>query len=297
MVTVCALIGEIALVGFFAPGRFNFYFAHVLAVVSSIVVLVALLAELIGLHARLSHSLSALHLERESKLLSVQAVASAIAHELNQPIAAIAMEGSAARGFLELANLEEVGESLNAIVDDAARSSEILKNIRDLFRGDDRGMQPVDATEIVSEALNLMREELKDHEIIMETELTPDLPRITGYKVQLRQVILNLLRNAVEALDRVTDRDRVVRVGTKHHDHDEIAITVEDSGPGIDPKIIGNIFDTFMTTKASGMGLGLSLCQMIVKRHGGDILVSNGTGVGARFQIILPAGAPERGGL
>jgi len=293
MVAVCALIGQILLVGFFVPGRFNFYFAHVLAVASSIVVLVALLEELIGLHARLLQLLGALHLERESKLLSVQAVASAIAHELNQPIAAIAMEGSAAQRFLTRANVEEVRVSLNAIADDAARSSEILKSIRDLFRGDDHGMQAVDGTEIVLDALNVMREELKHHEIITQTELTPDLPPIMGYKVQLRQVILNLLRNAIEALDNVTDRNRVVRVGTKHHGHGKIAITVEDSGPGIDPKIIGNIFDTFITTKASGMGLGLSLCQMIVKRHGGDVLVSTDVGIGARFQIILPTAESE----
>lgn len=293
MVTICALMGEIALVGFFVPGGFNFYFAHLLAVVSSIVVLVALLAELIGLHSRLSQSLRALHLERESKLLSVQAVAGAIAHELNQPIAAISMEGSAARGFLKLANLEEVGASLNAIVDDAARSSEMLRNIRDLFKGDDHGMQAVDATEIVLEALSLMHGELKDHEIITQIELTPDLPRIMGYKVQLRQVIFNLLRNSVEALDSVTDRDRVVRIGTKHNGDGEISITVEDSGSGIDPEIKANIFDTFMTTKASGMGFGLSLCQMIVKRHGGDILVSADTGIGARFEIILPTGMSE----
>jgi signal transduction histidine kinase len=288
MVTVCALMGEIALVGFFAPGGFNFYFAHVLAVVSSIVVLVALLAELIGLHARLLQSHRALHLERESKLLSVQVVASAIAHELNQPIAAIATEGNAARQFLNRANLEEVRVSLNAIVDDAARGSELLKNIRDLFSGDDHEMQAVDGTEIVLDALNVMREELKNHEITMQTVLRLDLPRIMGHKVQLRQVILNLLRNAVEALDSVTDRHRVVRVGTKHHGHDRIAITVEDSGPGIDPKIIDKIFDTFMTTKRSGMGLGLSLCRMIIERHGGHVLALPSTGVGARFQIILP---------
>lgn len=293
MVIVCALMGEIALVGFFAPGAFNFYFAHVLAVVSSIVVLVALLAELMGLHARLLQSLRVLHLERESKLLSVQGVASVIAHELSQPIAAIATEGSAARQFLNRANLEEVRVSLNAIVDDAVRGGELLKNIRELFKGDDLGMQAIDGTDVVLEALNMMHEELRDHEITTQTELRSDLPQIMGHKVQLRQVIVNLLRNAAEALDSVADRNRVIRVGTKHHGHGKIAITVEDSGPGIDPKIINNIFDTFMTTKSSGMGLGLSLCKMIVKRHGGDIFVSTDTGAGARFQIILPASASE----
>jgi hypothetical protein len=116
----------------------------------------------------------------------------------------------------------------------------------------------------------------------------PGLPGITGNKAQMLQVILNLLRNAVEALDGVTNRKRVVRIATEYC-QDKIAIVVEDSGRGIDAEFADRIFDTFMTTKAAGMGLGLSLCRMIIERHGGSIVASPAMGQGARFDIVLPA--------
>jgi signal transduction histidine kinase len=295
IVAVCALISELALVSFFVEARFNlgFYSGHLFAVVSSTIVLVALLTEAGGLYAQLLRTFKTVKRERDSKLLSLQAIGGAIAHELNQPITAIALEGNTAlEGLKGPPNPEELRVSLNAIVDDAFRASAVLKTIRDLFKGKDHENQPVDGNEIVLEALRVMREELKAHHITTHTDLTPDLPRIMGHKGQLLQVVLNLIHNAIEALDKVKDRDRVVRVETKHQGHNRIAITVEDSGPGIDPEIIGKLFDMFMTTKLTGMGLGLSLCRMIIESHGGDIVASN-TGSGARFQIILPARASD----
>jgi signal transduction histidine kinase len=294
-VAVCALISEVALVSFFIEGRFNlgFYSGHILAVISSTIVLAALLIEASGQHARLLLASSILQRERDSKLLSLQAIGGAIAHEVNQPIAAIALEGNTALEYLKAPpNLEELRVSLNAIVDDAFRASEALKAIRDLFKGKNHEMRIVDGNAIVREALNVMREELKAHDITAQTDLAPDLPQITGHKGQLLQVILNLLHNAIEALDNVKDRSRVVRVATAHHGRDKISITVEDTGPGIGPEIIGKVFDTFMTTKPTGTGLGLPLCRMIIEGHGGDIAASS-AGSGARFQITLPVRASE----
>jgi signal transduction histidine kinase len=113
------------------------------------------------------------------------------------------------------------------------------------------------------------------------------LPSIMGHGGQLEQVILNLLRNAVEALCSVTDRPRVLRIQTERLADDKVSIVVEDTGPGVDPQLPGKIFETFVTTKSSGMGLGLYLSRMIIQRHGGDISVSS-TGVGAQFRIVLP---------
>jgi signal transduction histidine kinase len=291
MVALCALVAELALITFFLAARFDlgFYSARLFSVLSATVVLAALLAEMARLYARLSRTLMSLQRERESKLLSLQAIGSAIAHEVNQPIAAIAWEGSTALKLLkEPPNLEEIRVSLDAIVGEAFRASEALRAVRDLFKDYEEG-QTVDGNAIVVEALHLIREELKAHAILAHTELTPDLPRITGHKGQLLQVFLNLLQNAIEALDRVKDRDRIVRIATSRHGHDKISITMEDTGPGIGPEMFAKMFDAFITTKPSGTGVGLSLCRMIIERHGGEITASS-SGLGARFHIILPTG-------
>jgi len=291
MVALCALVAELALLTFFLEARFSvgFYAARLFSVVSATVVLAALLAGMAGLHARVSDTLMSLQRERESKLLSLQAIGSAIAHELNQPIAAIAWEGSTALKLLKAPpNLEEVRVSLDAIISEAFRASEALSAIRELFKDKNQEGQAVDGNAVVMEALHVVREELKAHAVMAQTELTPDLPHITGHKGQLLQVFLNLLQNAIEALDSVKDRDRIVRIATSRHGNDKISITMEDTGPGIGPELVGKVFDTFVTTKPTGTGLGLSLCRMIVERHGGDIMASS-SGSGARFQVTLPA--------
>ena len=130
--------------------------------------------------------------------------------------------------------------------------------------------------------------DLIDHGIKTRTELTPGLPPVMGHRGQLEEVIINLVRNAIEAMDAIKDGNRVLRVKTMHHDSDGIIVAVEDSGPGIDPEKLGGIFDAFVTTKPQGMGLGLALCRMIIERHGGQLLASSSEKKGAIFQITLP---------
>src|SRR6202043_1773019 len=135
--------------------------------------------------------------------------------------------------------------------------------IRALFRRVDQKRQPVVVNEIALEVLESMREELIDHRVATETDLTSELPAVDCHRSQLRQVIFNLFHNAVEAMDGTTHRSRVLRVTTKLHDRDAIVVAVEDSGPGINPSRLDGIFDPFITTKAEGMGLGLAICRMI----------------------------------
>jgi PAS domain S-box-containing protein len=228
--------------------------------------------------------------ERDSKLMNIEAVAASIAHEVRQPLAAIAMNGGAALRFLERVplDLDRVHAILNQMVGDCHRVSEVFDTIRALFRRVDQKREPTFVNEIVLDVLQSMREELKDNRVTTETELAPELQRVDGHRNQLRQVIFNLIHNAVESMDNTIDRTRVLRVITRSQGQDAIIVTVEDSGPGINPDRLDSIFDPFITTKPDGMGLGLAICRMIVDRHDGKLSASSDGETGAQFQLVLP---------
>jgi signal transduction histidine kinase len=146
---------------------------------------------------------------------------------------------------------------------------------------------------VALEVLQSSRGELADRRVTSRTELASELPLISGHRRQLQQVISNLVQNAIEAMDTTTDRDRMLRVRTALHNRDAIMVAVEDSGPGLDPKQLGNIFDAFFTTKSHGIGLGLAICRMIVERHGGQLTAASDGNNGARFQFVLPTEFPD----
>jgi signal transduction histidine kinase len=139
--------------------------------------------------------------------------------------------------------------------------------------------------------LDLMQRELTEHHITTRTEFMPEPPYVIGHRGQLQEVLLNLIFNAIEAMDGKSG-DRVLRLKTERREGDGIVIKVMDTGPGIDPEKIDNIFDAFVTTKAQGIGLGLAICRMIVERHGGQLLASSGREGGAEFDVILPVNRP-----
>lgn len=228
--------------------------------------------------------------ERDSKLMNIEAVTASIAHEVRQPIAAIAANGGAALQFLDRVplDIDRVRAILNQMMGDCHRASEVFDTIRALFRRVDQKREPTVVNEIVLDVLQSMREELTDHGVTTETELAPELQSVDSHRNQLRQVIFNLIRNAVESLDKTTVRSRVIRMTTKSHGPDAIIVAVEDSGPGINPTRLERIFDPFITTKPDGMGLGLAICRMIVERHGGKLSASSDGKNGARFQLVLP---------
>ena len=151
----------------------------------------------------------------------------------------------------------------------------------------------MDVNEVALEVLQSSRGELAEHRVITRTELASELPLISGHRRQLQQVLSNLVQNAIEAMDTTTDRDRMLRVRTALHNRDAIMVAVEDSGPGLDPKQLGNIFDAFFTTKSHGIGLGLAICRMIVERHGGQLTAASDGNNGARFQFVLPTEFPD----
>jgi PAS domain S-box-containing protein len=228
--------------------------------------------------------------ERDNKLMNIEAVTASITHEVRQPLTAIAINGSAVLRFLERVplDIDRVRAILNQMVDDCHRVSEVFDTIRALFRRVDQKWEPTVVNEIVLDVLQSMREELTDHGVTTETELAPELQPVDGHRNQLRQVILNLIRNAIESMDNTMDRSRVLRVITKSLGPDAIIVAVEDSGAGIDPGALESIFDPFITTKPDGMGLGLAICRMIVERHGGKLSALSDGKNGARFQLVLP---------
>jgi C4-dicarboxylate-specific signal transduction histidine kinase len=226
---------------------------------------------------------------QETELMNIEAITASIVHEVKQPLTAVAANSSAARIFLGKTppDLQEVGACLIRIVDGVHRTSDVLDSIRSLFQGTKQSRDQIDLNEITLEVLEPMGAELKNHGITTLPQLTTNIPRFYGNRRQLHEVIVNLLHNAIEAMDITTDRNRVLRLKTERRSGDAV-LTVEDSGPGIDPKNIESIFDAFFTTKPQGMGLGLAICRVIVNQHGGQLTASSNGKDGALFQVVLP---------
>jgi C4-dicarboxylate-specific signal transduction histidine kinase len=244
---------------------------------------------------RLARSNLLLERERDNKLMNVEATMAAIAHEVRQPLAAIVANGGAALRFLTKVppDQDEVRAALNRIVSDGHRTGEVLDGLRALFRKSDPGKQPVDVNKIIFGVLLSLRRELNDHGVELRSDLSPKLPLVDGHGSQLEEVISNLVHNATEAMDATTDRSRVLRVISEPRADDAIAVTVQDSGPGIDPKRISGIFTAFITTKSQGTGWGLAICRMIIEHHGGQLTASSDGKNGASFQFVLPTNHTE----
>jgi PAS domain S-box-containing protein len=243
----------------------------------------------------LREAIAKLERERDNKLMNVAAIMASIAHEVRQPLAAIAINGSAARRFLANApaDIDEVRATLDGIITDCRRASEVFDGTLILFRRDEQKRHPIDVNEIAREVLESSRGYLIDHAVTTQTELASELPLVSGHKSQLQQVVSNLVQNAIEAMDGATDRNRTLRLKTELHSGNAILVAIEDTGPGFDPEQMGSIFDAFFTTKSHGIGLGLAICRMIVERHGGQLTAASDGKNGARFQFVLPAHVTE----
>ncbi|MFZ3352660.1 MAG: ATP-binding protein [Xanthobacteraceae bacterium] len=253
-------------------------------------VLAALFAEAKDSEARLSRSNMMLERERDNKLMSAQAITATIAHEVRQPLAAIATNASAARRFLLRAQPDhtEIEQALSRIIGESQRTSEVFDNIRALFRTAENARRPVDLNEVVRRALKSLNEEARNRGVAIHVSFAVDLPPVAGHAGQLQEVMFNLAHNAIEAMASTADRSRVLQVRTEVSNPTMIAVAVEDSGPGIDPKNLDNIFGAFFTTKTQGMGLGLAICRMIIEHHGGHLTASSDGKSGAVFQFVLP---------
>jgi signal transduction histidine kinase len=171
---------------------------------------------------------------------------------------------------------------------DSRRANEILQNIRALFGKGAQGPERIDVNETALAALGVLRGALDEHDVSIRSELKPDVPDIVGHRGQLQEVIINLLQNAVEAMDAIQDDRRVLTVRTRRDGDKAIVVEVEDTGPGIDARSLDKVFEAFVTTKPGGMGLGLAICRTIVDRHGGQLSASPVHPRGTVFRMTLP---------
>jgi C4-dicarboxylate-specific signal transduction histidine kinase len=220
-------------------------------------------------------------------------LSASIAHEINQPLAAIASSGSAALRWLSLEtpDLDEVRSSLQHMVADSHRAAKIVDAVRAMYKGDAHSKSLVDVNELVAEVLDLLRSEVAKHGVTVRELQTEILPRVFADRVQLQQVVINLIRNAIDAMSTVIDRPRILCIRTGRND-DEVIISVEDSGVGLNPDDVDKLFAPFFTTKPHGMGIGLSICRNIIEAHGGRLRAAPGTLHGTVFEFTVPIADP-----
>jgi C4-dicarboxylate-specific signal transduction histidine kinase len=191
-------------------------------------------------------------------------------------------------------DLDEARAVLKQIVSDGHRTSEVIAGIRSMFRKDRGEKSPVNVNDLIREVLALVQGELASHQVSLQNELLHDLPQVMAERVQLLQVFLNLVTNAVDAMSAITNRERVLTVRSEICEPDHVLISVEDSGSGIDLTHMDQIFDAFFTTKDHGMGMGLSICRSIVESHGGQLWAAARNPHGSVFCIKLPSTEPNR---
>src|ERR1700738_1217512 len=230
---------------------------------------------------------------RVTRLSTMGELSASIAHEVNQPLSAIVANGIACQRLLAAANpdLEEARETLDNIIGDGRRASGVGGRVRQLAKKSAPERAAVDINGAISEVLALTRQELQRSQVTARAELDPNLPPVMADRVQMQQVVLNLVMNGIDAMRGVKDRARVLRVKSAAAPAAAVAVTVEDTGIGFGDNDPEHVFETFYTTKEDGMGMGLSISRSIVQAHGGRLWASAGAPLGAVFGFTLPASA------
>jgi PAS domain S-box-containing protein len=238
-------------------------------------------------------SLAQAELAHVSRVMTMGEMTASIAHEVNQPLAAIMTNAHACLNWLKRtpADLEKVRATLEDIILAGKRGSEVIGRIRALVRKTNGHKTSLDINEVAEEVAALVHGEARNHGVLLRTELSPALPPIQGDRVQLQQVILNLLMNGIEASEGVRDRPRDLIIRSQQYAPDSVLVAVQDAGVGFDPDQVSRLFDAFFTTKPGGMGMGLSISRSIVEAHRGRLWASRNAGPGATFQFVLPARA------
>ena len=230
-----------------------------------------------------------------TRVTTLGEMTASIAHEINQPLAAVVNNASACLRWLagQVPNLEEARQSAALIIADGHRAGEIISRIRALAKKAPPQKDWVNINETILEVIALARSEVQGNRVSLQTQLSDDVPLIVGDRIQLQQVILNLITNAIEAMSGVGERPRVVQVGSSKDESQGVRITVRDSGTGLDPKSLDHLFTAFYTTKPQGMGMGLAISRSIIEAHGGRLWAVPNDGPGATFQFTLDVGIKE----
>jgi signal transduction histidine kinase len=297
MVTVFATLPDLTLTTVLTTVRFTlgWYTARSYALIAGCTVLIVLLTETIWLYARLARTTVLLRRERANRLMSLDAATGAIAHEIAQPLAAIATGGSAILNWLKRTppNLDEVRTSAIGVVESSRRANEIVSSVRTLFKKTDDRRNLSHLDDVAREVLGLLQHDLESSHVTVATEHLVNLPPVRADRIQLQQIVLNLVKNAIEAMSSVPSGSRHVRVVTRLNGNSTVLLSVQDSGHGITAEHQGRIFEPFFTTKPTGMGLGLAICRTVAQDHGGNLRLVETSSHGSIFEIELPIGSTD----
>jgi len=224
-----------------------------------------------------------------TRLVSMGELAASIAHEINQPLTAVVTNGSACLRWLDTdsPNLDEAREAARRIVRDGSRAGEVLKRIRTFLKKADTQKTRVDINRAIGEVVTLTQDEARRHNVTLRVKLTDDLPPVLGDRVQLQQVILNLVLNGLEAMSSRKNETSELHIYSRRDEPDKVLVAVKDFGGGVDPHDVEKLFDPFYSTKANGLGMGLAISKTIVEDHGGRLWIAPDNGLGTTFQFTL----------
>ena len=293
VVMVFVSLPDLTLAFFYSAVRFSvgWYMAKTYVLIASCTVLVVLLWEATILYSRLASTITLLRRERANRLMSVDAATAAIAHEIKQPLTAISARGSAALRWLKRTppDSEEAITCLTAMMEASGRANEVVESTRELFKTTAQHRTTTEINRLVQEVLRMIENDLHTHEVSVSTEFQEDLPQIMADHTQLQQVILNLAKNAIEAMASGPRAIKALRLVTTKDANSVVLLSVQDTGPGITPENGARVFDPFFTTKSSGTGLGLSISQKIIADHGGELRLTKTDSNGCTFEITLPS--------
>jgi C4-dicarboxylate-specific signal transduction histidine kinase len=246
-----------------------------------------------ALYGRLANAYLLLRRERADRLSGADAATAAIAHELRQPLAAIATQGAAGLNWLKKTppELNRIRTCLESVINACHRAEKTVASVRGLFKKTVVQRATVQVNDVVQEVLDLVQDDLRVGEIAVAAEYQYNLPEIHAARTQIQQLILNLVKNAIEAMRSAPPGKKRLRLATSSHEKSGVSVYVHDSGAGITVENRDRIFHPFFTTKPTGMGLGLSICRAIAEEHGGQLRLSKTDARGTSFELILPLGS------
>jgi C4-dicarboxylate-specific signal transduction histidine kinase len=225
-----------------------------------------------------------------NRVTTMGQLTASIAHEVNQPLAGVIANAEACLRWLNRGtpDLDAARRSVEWIVEDGNRASEVIRRVRALANKTDIEKRPLDVNDVITEVIPLVQRELMSHQVSLQMELAPTLPTVLGDRVQLQQVIINLVMNGIEAMQSLTDRPRELVIQSHQDETEQVLVSVTDCGVGISAEDPERLFDAFFTTKSSGLGMGLSICRSIMEAHGGRLWATANLPHGARFLFTLP---------